>query len=118
MLDVARRLLLVEVEDGRVSDRREELLPGVSPPAQVERLAALAPQVLICGAISQAMVALLAGLPMQVLPFVAGETETVLQAWLDGSLASPGLAMPGCCGRRRRGFGCGPARGRGGRRCF
>ncbi len=118
VLDVARRLLLVEVVDGQVKDRREEPLSGTFPAAQADCLAALAPQVLICGAISQPMAALLAGLPIQIVPFIAGETETVIQAWLDGSLSSQRLAMPGSCHRGRRRFGCGLGRGRGGGRSF
>ncbi len=109
MLDVARRLLMVEVEDGRLADRREENLPGTLPLAQAERLAELGPQILVCGAVSQAMYVLLTQLPMQVVPFVAGETETVIQAWLSGTLAGPRLAMPGCCRRGRRRYLGGPA---------
>lgn len=51
VLDVARQLLMLDVEDGRVIARREETLPGTEQQAQADRLAALAPQTLICGAI-------------------------------------------------------------------
>lgn len=107
VLDVARRLLLVEVVDGQVKARREEPLAGTLPAAQANCLAALAPQVLICGAISQTMSLLLARLPMKIVPFIAGETETVLNAWLRGTLAGPGLSMPGCCRNGRRWCGGG-----------
>ncbi len=115
VFDVARQVLVVDVEDGRAVARREETLPGTDPQAQAARLTALAPQTLICGAISHPMSAMLAAQGVQVIPFTAGPVEDVLAAWLAGSLPNPDLSMPGCCGRRRcRGR---VARGRGGRGC-
>jgi len=102
VLDVARRVLVVDIADGRVTARHEETLPGTDPQAQAERLALLGPQVLICGAISQAMAAGMAAKGVNVIPFAAGAVEEVLGAWLAGRLPDPALSMPGCCGRMRR----------------
>ena len=101
VFDVARQLLMLDVEDGRVIARREETLPGTEQQAQADRLAALGPQTLICGAISQPMAAMLASTKIRVIPFTAGDVERVLGAWLLGTLPNPALSMPGCCGRRR-----------------
>ena len=114
MLDVARQVLMLEVEDGRVVARREETLPGTEPQAQAGRLAALAPHTLICGAVTQPMADLLAATNIRVIPFTAGAVEEVVAAWLAGALPSAGLAMPGCCRRQGRGRG-GRCRGRNGR---
>lgn len=102
VFDVARQVLMLEVEDGRVTGQHEETLPGTEPQAQVVRLTAFAPQTLICGAISQAMADLLAAADIRVIPFTAGAVEDVLAAWLAGSLPAPALSMPGCCGRMQR----------------
>ena len=113
VFDVARQVLMLDVEDGQVIARHEATLPGTEPRAQVDRLVALGTEVLICGAISQPMSALVAGSGVCVVPFTAGPVEEVLAAWLAGSLPNPALSMPGCCGRSRcRG---GRARGRDGR---
>lgn len=111
VLDVSRQVLVLDVEDGRAIARHEETLPGTNPQAQAARLTAIAPQTLICGAISQPMAAMLAVTSIRVIPFTAGAVEEVLAAWLLGTLPSPALSMPGCCGRMR----ChgGSARGRG-----
>jgi predicted Fe-Mo cluster-binding NifX family protein len=109
VFDVARQVLVLDVKEGRAVSRHEEALPGTEPQAQADRLAALAPQTLICGAISKAMASLLAAMNIRVIPFTAGDVEKVLAAWLVGNLPDKSLSMPGCCGRQRR--------NRGGRRC-
>ena len=109
VLDVARQVLLLDVEGGRVVARREETLPGTEPEAQAGRLASLTPHTLICGAVSRPMADLLAATKMRVIPFTAGAVEDVVAAWLAGELPSAVLAMPGCCGRRRGCRGGSPA---------
>jgi predicted Fe-Mo cluster-binding NifX family protein len=113
VFDVARQVLVLDVEDGRVIARHEETLPGTDPQAQAARLTALGPAQLICGAISKPMACLLSAANIRVISFAAGDIEQVLGAWMVGTLPSPALSMPGCCGRRR----ChgGRVRGRGGR---
>ena len=102
VFDVARQVLLLDVDEGRERTRQEATLPGTDPQAQADHLTALAPQTLICGAISQPMAVLLAAKGVRVIPFTAGPVEEVLAAWLAGSLPNPALSMPGCCGRMRR----------------
>lgn len=111
VFDVARQVLVVRVEDGRAVVRHEESLPGTDPQAQADRLIALASAVLICGAISRPMAALLDARGIRVLPFTAGPVEDVLSAWLAGRLPDPALSMPGCCGRMRRCRGGDPCDG-------
>jgi len=48
VFDVARQVLLVDIEDGREVSRREESLPGTDPQAQADRLEALGAETLIC----------------------------------------------------------------------
>jgi len=102
VFDVARQVLMLEVEDGRVIARHEEPLPGNEMQAQAGRLAALNTQVLICGGISHSMAAILAGKGIRVIPFTAGTVDEVLAAWLAGGLPNPSLSMPGCCGQQKR----------------
>jgi predicted Fe-Mo cluster-binding NifX family protein len=100
--DVARQVLILDIEDGQVTARHEETLPGTEPQDQAVRLTALGPQLLICGAISQHMADLLVVADIRVIPFTAGTIEEVVAAWLSGDLPNPALSMPGCCGRMRR----------------
>ena len=112
VFDVAKQVVVLDIKEGRVVARREEELPGTEPQAQADRLAVLAPQILICGAISKAMASLLAAAKIRVIPFTAGDVEKVLAAWLAGNLPDPDLSMPGCCGRRRRQRAGGRCRGK------
>ncbi len=107
VFDVARQVLILDVQNNRVVARHEERLPGTEPQSQAERLAAIAPHTLICGAISQPMADLLAAKNIRIIAFTAGSVEDVVSAWLAGALPNPALAMPGCCGQRRR---CGGGR--------
>jgi len=110
--DVARQVLILDIEDGRVTARHEETLPGTEPHDQAVRLTALGLQMLICGAISEPMADLLAARSIRVIPFTAGATEEVLAAWQSGRLTSPAMSMPGCCARRRCHGGRSGGRGR------
>ena len=110
VFDVARQVLILEIEKDRVVSRHEEILPGTEPSAQVSRLLALAPHTLICGAISIPLANLLAASNIRVIPFIAGDIEQVVGAWLVGVLPNHAFSMPGCCGQRRR------CRGEGGKR--
>lgn len=116
VFDVARQAIILDIEDGRVTARRTETLPGTTPQAQACRLVALGVQVLICGAVSHPMSAMLAAGGMEVISFTAGDVEPVLEAWLAGNLPAVDWRMPGCCGRMRRCRGGNPG-GRGRERC-
>ena len=100
VFDVARQVLVLDVEAGREVGRRLEALPGTGGQAQAARLAELDPRTLICGAISKPMAALLAARGVRVIAFTAGEVDAVLAAWLAGNLPNPALTMPGCRCRR------------------
>jgi len=58
--------------------------------------------VLICGALSQALEALLLAAGLQVVPNTCGPVEEVANAYLSGRLTEGAFLMPGCCRRRRR----------------
>jgi predicted Fe-Mo cluster-binding NifX family protein len=108
VFDVARRILLLEVEDGRVTSRREEPLEFSDPGRLASSLSAYQPDVLVCGAISRGLATLLTASGIRVIPFVAGAVEPVIEAFIKGTLDAPDWAMPGCCdpsgfGRRRAG---------------
>jgi predicted Fe-Mo cluster-binding NifX family protein len=105
VFDFARRGLLVDIENGREVNRAEVLLSPNSLPQTASRLQTLGVNVLICGAISRPAMYMLVASGIQVLPYVTGHIDDVLQAYLAGRLVQPQFTMPGCWPGARKGFG-------------
>jgi predicted Fe-Mo cluster-binding NifX family protein len=111
VFDVARRLLLVDIDSGREVRRTEEVLEEPELAARARRVADLGAQVLICGAISRPLEAKLLSAGVEVIPQTCGPVEDVLGAFASGRLTEQAFVIPGCCGHRRR-FRGGPCHGR------
>ena len=108
VFDVARHLLLVDVEAGRELNRLEEPLHETDIASRAMHVMRLGVDVLICGAISRPLEMMLVSGGMQVIPHACGSVEEVLRAYVSGQLSDQAYLMPGCRGHRRR-------RARGGR---
>lgn len=102
LFDVSRDALILTVEKGAVVSRRHESIEAPSSALKLERLVSLGVDTLVCGAISEFLRQDLAARGMEVLGFVAGEIEEVVQALVSGTLPCPALSMPGCRDRQRR----------------
>lgn len=102
VFDVAKRLVVVDMEGGREVGREDTAIEEAEPGLRVRRVAGLGVDVLICGAISTALEAMLISAGVQVILHVCGPVEEVLQAFVSGRLTDQAFLMPGCCGRRRR----------------
>lgn len=105
VFDFARRLLLVEVEGGREIDRCEVDVGNRSLPQRADWLRTLGVDVLICGAISRVSAHWIEAAGIEVLAYVTGPVEGVLEAYLSGRLVRPEFRMPGCWPGARKGFG-------------
>jgi len=102
LLDVARRFLLVDLEGGRVQQRRLCRVEPFDLPARVRRIRELGPQALICGAVSWPLEQMLTSAGVQVIPDTRGQVDEVLTAFVAGDLADRLFSMPGCSGEGRR----------------
>jgi predicted Fe-Mo cluster-binding NifX family protein len=113
VFDTARRLLLIDVEAGAERHRRVTALPRdqlVS--TRLRAMRRLKVDVLICGGISRHLMKAVSLERLTLISWVAGPTETVLNAYLEGRLLATRWGMPGCqvrCSRPRtlpaEGFG-------------
>lgn len=108
VFDAARRLVVVDVENGVERARHHQTLQEEFPTRRVRQLAQLGVNVLICGAISRPLAALLAASGITLIPWTAGPVDEVLAAYLAGRLPDPRWLMPGCGGKRRHRGGRGP----------
>ena len=92
----------MDVEGGREVNRRAVTLDEADLTDRATRLADLGVDVLICGAISRPLEAMLTSAHVRVIAQTCGSAEDVLRAFASGQLTERAFLMPGCCGRRRR----------------
>ena len=101
VFDVARRLLVVDIEDQGEISRMEHTLDEAEITLLARRVADLGVDVLICGAISQSLEKMLLAAGVDVVGRTCGQAERVLRAFIDGKMTEQSFLMPGCSHRRR-----------------
>jgi len=102
VFDVSRQLLVLDLGDGGVMAREEASFEHDDPMHRTSRLAGLKVDTLICGAISRQLASSINACGIRMIPFIAGDIEEVIDAFLSNGLPAPELAMPGCRGQGRR----------------
>ncbi len=102
--DFAHRVLLVDIENDSETGRSEVSFPPESDLEKVNRLKTLSAEVLICGAISRSLALQVGASGIRVLPYVVGQVDEILKAYLTGELIQPQFALPGCWPGARKGF--------------
>jgi predicted Fe-Mo cluster-binding NifX family protein len=101
--DFARRALVVDADGTREVGRHEASLPDEAPPRRAGRLRALGVEAVLCGAVSRPLALAVRQAGIELIPFVAGPVDAVLEAYLGGRLADTRFLQPGCVpGARRR----------------
>ena len=102
VFDVAREVVLVEADRNVQIGSTLMSLPEGAVEPKVKQLCQQGVSILVCGAISRCAHELVKAEKIEVFSFVAGDTDRVVQAWLEGRLSQADFAMPGCAHRRRR----------------
>lgn len=102
VFDAARWLLVAEVRDGRIFDtKRLPMQPGF-PMHQVNTLKFHEIDVMICGAVSEVPANMIEAAGIRLIPFIKGDVNEVLHAFIRNQLPAAHFMMPGCGRRRRR----------------
>jgi predicted Fe-Mo cluster-binding NifX family protein len=100
VFDVADRLFLITIEDGREVHRKSLRIAGRDPFERAQTLAARGVDVLLCGAVSSALEKALTAAGIRVLGFLGGELESIVSAFLEGQLNDGRLPRADRSGRR------------------
>jgi predicted Fe-Mo cluster-binding NifX family protein len=100
LFDNAAELRLYTLDHGSIYPAGRISLPHGDPSLRVSSLVTCGVNLLICGAISGCTTRLLQHSGIQVLPWIKGELDEVLNCWQQGTLEK--LAMPGCKGQCRQ----------------
>jgi len=103
VFDSTRTVLIADIQDGKVVASRLEALGPELPYARAMKLSEWGVQVLICGGISIGFARTIEVYGIEVIAFISGEAQQVLEAYLNRTLPADDFHMPGFrCGRRRR----------------
>lgn len=103
VFDFAHQLLVVDVKDRKEINRSQIQLEQQAIQQRASRLAEMKIDVLICGTISWSLASMLMASNIEVIPFVTGTVDKVLNAYFDNQLAEPQFLQPGCeSGARKR----------------
>jgi predicted Fe-Mo cluster-binding NifX family protein len=104
LFDSARMLLVVEIEKGVVVNKRYAPLDSEPLFSRITALSKLGVRVLLCGAVSEFFANTIEAQGIRIIPFITGDVDRVLSAYLTGQLPMGSFQMPGCSARRRRRF--------------
>jgi predicted Fe-Mo cluster-binding NifX family protein len=96
VFDTASKLLIIQVEDKKETSRFEAHLDDQNLSRRCSRIQDLGIDVLICGAISRPFYRMLVAGGVNVIPWISGPAEDVLDAWMNGTLLDSRFLMPGC----------------------
>lgn len=100
VFDQSRRLLLVEIKNGREIRREEITLRHNTPLLRAKDIAELGTEVLICGAISLILEQALISENIRIIAYTCGPVKDVINAFLRSRLSNPEFLMPGCARKR------------------
>jgi predicted Fe-Mo cluster-binding NifX family protein len=103
LFDVAGKIHVVESEAGNITAQTRLCLDDPSPALKVRRLADLGVQMLVCGAISRSARNMVKAYGIELVAYISGDLDTVIEAWQHDQLGTDVLRMPGCNSAFHRG---------------
>lgn len=95
VFDVAAKLLIIDVENGREIARRVIPLGTPNGPERADRLAAMGIDVLVCGVITRPLEAMVSAAGVRVVSLLCGPVEQVARLIMSGARLPSECLMPG-----------------------
>ncbi len=95
VFDSAHRLLIVDIKNGKMKNIFYESFNPKLEARFTEALSLQGIDVLICGAISQAYSTLIEASAIELIPFVGGSVNEILESYAKGNPLAPTFLMPG-----------------------
>ena len=109
VLDVAREVLFVDLEQGKIQNRNTVYLGNKTPTERAEIFKENGVTEVLCGAVSEYFFRAINNRGIDVVPWVTGRVEDILNAFASGHITDPCFRMPGChrhgqraCFRRKK----------------
>jgi len=89
LCDSARRLLITEIENRTIVGSHYETFHSEVVSSKAIKIYTMGVKVVICGAISYFLANMIEAYGIRIIPFVAGDVNQVLDAYLKGNLPTP-----------------------------
>ena len=96
LFDATRTLLIADIYNRVIAEKHRVPFDCISPFARAATLEELGVGTLICGGVSDFFAKLIEARNIQIIPFVAGRVDEVMDAYLKGALCHKKFRMPGC----------------------
>ena len=95
LFDAASRLLILQLENNRETYRSERDMDERNLARRCSHIKRLDVDTLICGAISRYFYRMLVAADIEVIPWISGPVEEVLEAYMHDTLHDSKFLMPG-----------------------
>ncbi|OQY48995.1 MAG: hypothetical protein B6240_04070 [Desulfobacteraceae bacterium 4572_87] len=96
LFDATRTLLIASIHNRVILEKHLVPFDCVSPFSRAATLEELGVGTLICGGVSDFFAKLIEARNIQIIPFVAGRVDDVMDAYLRDALCRKKFRMPGC----------------------
>jgi len=96
VLDTSTRLLVLDFKGGTEVSRYKVVLSEYDLGRRCNHIKQSDIELLICGAISRSFYRMLEAAQIDVIPWISGQVEEVISAYLDRTLNHKRFIMPGC----------------------
>jgi predicted Fe-Mo cluster-binding NifX family protein len=100
LFDATRTLLIADIDNRVLTEKYLVPFDCISPFARAATLEGLGVGTLICGGVSDFFAKLIEAHNIQIIPFVAGRVDEVIDAFLRDKLCHKKFRMPGCSHRQ------------------
>jgi len=102
LFDATRTLLIADIHGRVVTEKHLVPFDCISPFSRAATLEELGVRTLICGGVSDFFAKLIEARNIQIIPFVAGRVDQVIDAYLNGALCHKRFRMPGCGNKQQK----------------
>lgn len=96
LFDVAREFFVVKAQESKAILDKMLFIEAENFFLRILEIKEISPNVIICGAISKPYYLSLLSINIEVIPFISGEINAVVTAYLEGKLIKRKYIMPGC----------------------
>ncbi|MDP8220320.1 MAG: NifB/NifX family molybdenum-iron cluster-binding protein [Candidatus Stygibacter frigidus] len=103
VFDEALNFKFYQINAGEIIEIADQALPKQLVGRQMQLLSEAGVDILICGAISRQMQREAIRSGIEVIAFLAGDTDLVIKEWMSGTWQQEHYCMPGCGRNQRRG---------------